>query len=585
MDIEIKRSDMSSVGQRYSPLGRILVLGFGAALACAALPAWSLAVYNFTSIAEDETNKSINGGPPGISNDGAVVFSRTIPGDIAGSGLAGKEILTGNGGPLRTVASTVSGQFNSSIFVFDPVISDSGLVAFTAQSSANISLVAIDKNDLVTNIAQVGDPVPNGPGVFDTGGNIGGLSFFKERQFDIADDGTVVFFATLDDGTTKGIYTGSGGALRTFVKDIGVLEVTDDLVAINNAGQQAAFAATFLSGPSLRIGDADGNVDLQISTGSTQFADIESFSLNNNGAVAFTATKDSGERGVFLAGNTGIITTIADSVGPYDSFRDVSVNDFGQVSFIATLDLGGGKGIFTGSDPIANKVFGTGDQLFNSTVGNIFTLGRDAINDSGNIAFVFDASDGGKTTVVRANPIRQALLINPDQLNGFAQLSTGGGTGIGMLQSIPLPSLDTLFDLSFDLDFLTDTGKLSVRLGDLDLRSFFGPGDFGPILFSGINPFDLFDPTKDPPVTVLLNFFLSGPPGSTVRIDDIILPNIINGNFEGDYFEGWNFDTSLGGVAMVSALETPAAASEPEMLSLFSIALVGLGFARRRSNA
>ena len=47
--------------------------------------------------------------------------------------------------------------------------------------------------------------------------------------------------------------------------------------------------------------------------------------------------------------------------------RSPSLNNSGTVAFRAFLDTGE-DGIFTGPDPLADKVIGTGDPLFGSTV-------------------------------------------------------------------------------------------------------------------------------------------------------------------------------------------------------------------------
>jgi hypothetical protein len=79
-------------------------------------------------------------------------------------------------------------------------------------------------------------------------------------------------------------------------------------------------------------------------------------SMNNSGTVAFIASLDTGESGIF-SGSGGPTTTLYDTSGPFsgfggfDSFFNItgpSLNDSGTVAFIASLDAGE-QGIFTGS--------------------------------------------------------------------------------------------------------------------------------------------------------------------------------------------------------------------------------------------
>ena len=70
-----------------------------------------------------------------------------------------------------------------------------------------------------------------------------------------------------------------------------------------------------------------------------------------------------------VTGNGGPLTTVADTRGEFASFgfRPPSLNNEGDVAFLATLD-DGTSGIFVGSDSIADRVITTGDTLDGSTV-------------------------------------------------------------------------------------------------------------------------------------------------------------------------------------------------------------------------
>ena len=60
--------------------------------------------------------------------------------------------------------------------------------------------------------------------------------------------------------------------------------------------------------------------------------------------------------------------------------------------FSASLDAGG-VGLFTGPDPVADKVIAKGDPLFDSTV-TFVSLSTENLNDNGEVAFSYVLADG-----------------------------------------------------------------------------------------------------------------------------------------------------------------------------------------------
>jgi hypothetical protein len=104
------------------------------------------------------------------------------------------------------------------------------------------------------------------------------------------------------------------------------------------------------------------------------------------------------DQGLFT-GSGGPFTTIVDSSGPFRNFRGLAINNVGTVGFGANLDTGD-SGIFTGPNPVADKVIGTGDSFFGSTITDI---GRPSLNDSGQIAFFARLVDGTEG-IYRADP-------------------------------------------------------------------------------------------------------------------------------------------------------------------------------------
>jgi hypothetical protein len=95
-------------------------------------------------------------------------------------------------------------------------------------------------------------------------------------------------------------------------------------------------------------------------------------------------------------------------VGGFDV--GVSLNDRGDVAFVAGLDGGGAGsgGIFTGPDVVRDKVITTGDPLAGSSVSDI-VMSRQSLNNKGQIAFQVTLADG-RMVVVRAEPIHDSQV-------------------------------------------------------------------------------------------------------------------------------------------------------------------------------
>jgi hypothetical protein len=77
---------------------------------------------------------------------------------------------------------------------------------------------------------------------------------------------------------------------------------------------------------------------------------------------------------------------VVDNAGPYSEFLDLAINSKGFVAFEAKRDATGDRlGIYTGPDPVANKIIAEGDSLLGGTVVLVdFFRG---LNDRGQIVF------------------------------------------------------------------------------------------------------------------------------------------------------------------------------------------------------
>lgn len=267
---------------------------------------------------------------------------------------------------------------------------------------------------------------------------------------DINDQGTVLF-AKMPAGATRfSLFTGDGGSIRpvsgaenvdpeirsinnrgavTFQRlepDQGVYVSRNGVVipisagpvftsaspAINNRGtvafinvdlrpaQPAVFSVvTGSGGPLTTVVDTRGIID--------GFG-APSISMMDNGSVGFIAVTDTGGVGIFRGDGTAL-TTIADTRGAFSGLSVPAFNKHGATAFFATVrNAGPGpSGIFTGPDPIADKVIGIGDQLFGSVVTRL-VVSRNSLNDHGEIAFFARLADG-RDVIVRACPAANSV--------------------------------------------------------------------------------------------------------------------------------------------------------------------------------
>jgi hypothetical protein len=184
--------------------------------------------------------------------------------------------------------------------------------------------------------------------------------------------------------------------------------------AINDGGMLAFRATLDAGGTGIFLGTGAAATPFALSSGPlfSSFSDV--VSINSSNVTAFRANRDGG-----AGGGTGIFTvdgvtttTIADSSGGFDQFGDPSINAGGAVAFIATLDVaaGGGEGIFSGSDVDADRIVGTGDALFGSTVTGLdFFRG---LNDHGDVAFAYALTNGSFGIAVAMIPEPGGLALS-----------------------------------------------------------------------------------------------------------------------------------------------------------------------------
>ena len=305
-----------------------------------------------TTITEDQKRFVSIGFNPSINDSGQVSFAARLDG---GKKPDTEAILRGSGKKLTTIATTAD-QFN--FFGFDTSINNSGEVAFTAE---------------------------------------------LDEEF----------------GFDEGLFSGSGtksGVTTHYLTSTSEFDGSDSRPSINNSGE-IAFVESVDFARGIFVGREGEFTEVVAPDPSDPSIGLGVPVLNNAGTVAFQrsftdeTTQEFVEEIVKIDAD-GTSTTVADTRGEFAffGFRPPSLNNEGDVAFLATLDDFSTTGIFVGPDPINDRVIATGDTLDGSTVQNI-TFCEEGLSDSGELAFVAQLADNpdtpeddSRTAVFRATP-------------------------------------------------------------------------------------------------------------------------------------------------------------------------------------
>ena len=142
-------------------------------------------------------------------------------------------------------------------------------------------------------------------------------------------------------------------------------------------------------------------------------------SLNDDGTAAFLLPGGADPARIVTTDGTvpGAVATIATTAGPFASFSAPALNDRGDIVFVATLDesAGGGLALYTGPDPLRDRVLGTGDPLFGSTVTDVRIIPVSALNDTGQIAFRYELANG-QSGIALATPVPEPGMVGAGAL-------------------------------------------------------------------------------------------------------------------------------------------------------------------------
>jgi hypothetical protein len=344
----------------------------------AAVPATAQG-YTFVNVADSGGPLTGFDSPPSINAGGTVAFRASFDDDTPQNSFDNvRGVFTGGGGGVVAVADT-RGDFGD--FGFAPSINAAGTVAFRGVHDTGGAQGIYTAAGQVTEVARV----------------VGGGDFVGEPSINAAGRvAYVVGYAGGFDGFK--IFAGGGGAATRIADTDGAFFEFGFFPTINDAGTVAFAAQRRGGGQGVYTGDGGAVTTLYDSAGDFQF--FSAPTINAAGRAAFYAALDSGARGIF-SGDGGTATPVADDAGPFGTFDNPAINAGGAVAFFAALD-DGSSGIFTGGDPTADRVVGTGDALFGSTVTAVRFLR--GLSDGGDIAFNYELADGRTGIAVAAVP-------------------------------------------------------------------------------------------------------------------------------------------------------------------------------------
>ena len=167
---------------------------------------------------------------------------------------------------------------------------------------------------------------------------------------------------------------------------------------------------------------------------------------------------------------------VADTSGPYSSFGPIHITDSGVVYFYANLDAGG-DGIFTGPDPVTDKIVATGDVINGRLVSDV--TDQFDVADDGDIAFAaLSKVDYEQTVYLLSNGTRSSNTIHittPDTHSqegpAHSQSMYVGveGTSTGIHDPIYVQALDA------SMNVLSQDAVLPDSSGRWDAVVFGGP--------------------------------------------------------------------------------------------------------------
>ena len=252
------------------------------------------------------------------------------------------------------------------------------------------------------------------------GGNF--IAEFLVADQSVNTAGEVALVPELDDTFDQGLFVGSreGTFDERFLADHPTADGFNfnnlsSRVSLNERGQvafESGLNDTFVSG--IFLSDPDGTFRTIVDNSGGMGASDPS--LNIFGRVAFIGDRFDENFNQIFSINTSRgegVTTVAESrPGGYAFFQEPSLNDLGRVAFTADVqpnpeEFTTFQGVFTGPDPVADKVLQAGDFYAGVPVTGVITC-SEALNNFGQIVMTVFSEDPNtfelRTFIVRATP-------------------------------------------------------------------------------------------------------------------------------------------------------------------------------------
>ncbi len=219
--------------------------------------------------------------------------------------------------------------------------------------------------------------------------------------------------------------------------------------------------------------------------------DFDSPSLNAVGTVAFRATLDAGNQGIFT-GNASTITTIAIAPSIFAYFGPPAINRAGTVAFVASPNSGSGDSIFAGNGGPLVTIANTAGQFRDFAAGY-----STAINSAGTVAFWASQDTGPAGIFINSGGTVTPLFLNSAPLFADSNVSLNdagtvafrktNGTGIvtvnGRLMTTIVDSAGPLKSFGFAPSMnAVGTVAFVAGVGDIDSGGFgIYTGNGGPL--------------------------------------------------------------------------------------------------------
>ena len=303
---------------------------------------------------------------------------------------------------LNAIASTATAPFTS--FTDDVVMNDAGVVGFRALLSTGPRAAGIFTSDGVAIRTIVNSTDQGFPG-------------FGMGTPSINASGTVAFQAFTSGFRSNVIFTGDGGIITPVLDTLTSDFDTFGAVAINDSGK-IVFDGTQKDGTEgiflmKRRRDGDGTnagpasvIDVLDTNSHPEFFQFGDPVINNAGVAAdFAAGGITLE--VFSGNGKGITARNDPANNPFIDIEHPSINNHGAIAFSA-LEANGDQDIFvelTGK-ALLTPLLRTGDPLFGSTVA-VLKVGRFAFNDRFQLAFEYELHDGRSGIAVASLPVEE----------------------------------------------------------------------------------------------------------------------------------------------------------------------------------